>query len=151
LTFVQVRRWHDSLTLWQYAERITPPCYVLHNNLGQAHVLNNQYEQARSYFLKAHEAWKTSAPCLLNLGIVSRALKDMPAAENYFRQALEADPDSANGHLLLGYLLGAQGKVSEAVDEFQKARQKKPDHPRAHTALAGMHGKQGQIEAAIEE
>jgi tetratricopeptide (TPR) repeat protein len=151
LTFVQVRRWRDSLTLWQYAETITPPCYVLHNNLGQAHVLNNQYEQARKYFLMAHEAWKNSAPCLLNLGIVSRALRDLPAAESYFRQALTADPDSANGHLLLGYLLGAEGKNAEAIDEFQKARLKKPDHPRAHTALAGMYGKQGEIVAAIQE
>jgi protein O-mannosyl-transferase len=151
LTFAQVRRWHDALTLWQFAETITPPCYVLQNNLGQAHVLNNQYEQARTYFLEAHKAWQTSAPCLLNLGIVSRALRDMPGAESYFRQALQADPESANGHLLLGYLLGAEGKLTEATEEFEKARQKKPDHPRAHTALAGVYGKGRNVEAAIQE
>jgi Flp pilus assembly protein TadD len=151
LTFAQVRRWHDSLTLWQYAETITPPCYVLHNNLGQAYVFNNQYEQARTYFWKAHQAWPTSAPCLLNLGIVARSLRDFPAAESYFRQALQADPDSSNGHLLLGYLLGSQGKLNEALEQFQQARLKKPDHPRAYTALAGIYGKQGAVDAAIEE
>jgi tetratricopeptide (TPR) repeat protein len=151
LTFVQVRHWQNPLTLWQYAERITPPCFVLHNNLGQAYVLNKQYEQARAYFLMAHEAWKTSAPCLLNLGIVSRALRDMPAAEEYFREALKADPDSANGHLLLGYLLAAQDRLTEAIDEFQKARLERPDQARAHTALAGVYGKRGDVQAALDE
>jgi tetratricopeptide (TPR) repeat protein len=151
LTLAQVRRWHDPLTLWKYAENITPPCFVLNNNLGQAYVLDNKYEPARTYFLKAHDAWKTSAPCLLNLGITSRALHDMPTAEEYFRAALKSDPDSANGHLLLGYLLAAQDRLSEAIDEFQKARLERPGHPRAHTALAGVYGKRGDVRAALEE
>ena len=63
---------------------------------------------------------------MINLGIVARDEKFLPAAEKFFGMALQVEPDDPKTHFLLALTFKEDGKTTEARAEVEKALQLRP-------------------------
>lgn len=69
LTYRQIERWHDSITLWSYALSITPEhSYLVHLELGIAYDQDGQFDEAIPHLRAAIDPHDQRHAPLIHLG-----------------------------------------------------------------------------------
>lgn len=151
LTNAQIRRWHDSVTLFQHTLLVTPPNFPLEYNL--AHVLGEQgkYDEAGAHFQKALEIRPDFFDALLNMGVTRAQQGQTEEAIGYFRRAITVQPGSAKAHAGVGVALAKQNRLEGAFDELSKASELDPSDADVHTNLGLVLARLGKIQDSIDE
>ena len=135
LTTVQIGRWRNSATLFEYAESVVPDNRMIENNLGTILGEKGKYDEATTHFEKALrtepdflEAMSISdADIRTNLGLLLVRQGKLAEAVEQLTEALQLNPDSAETHEALGVALAMSGKPEESIPHFSIAIRLRPD------------------------
>ena len=147
-TWVQVRYWHDSLTLYEHALEVTRGNPLIHNNLGIALAAQGKPEEAEAHYAEALRLDPNFALTHNNLGMALAKRGKLEEAEAYYAEALRLNPKLAEAHNNLGIALAKQGKLEEAETQYAEALRLNPNLARAHNNLGMALAKQGKLEEA---
>ena len=148
-TWIQVRHWKDSVSLFTHTIQVTARNYVAHNNLGNALADRGRLEEAISHYTETLRFKPDHAEAYYNWGMALIKQGKFDEAVDRFLRALSIKPDYADAHNNLGGALFTQGKMTEAANHFTDALRIKPDHEEAHYNLAVLLAVRGNIEEAI--
>ncbi len=99
----------------------------LHNNLGNAYVLQNRMDDAIREFKNAARLDPASPVPWNNLGTTYRKIGRIGAAESAFRKATEIDDHYALAWYNLGTIYDAKDDYDKAIEFYLKAISLKPE------------------------
>ena len=141
LSWIQVRFWRDSITLFERTLSVTSNNALIQNQLGV--VLNQQGKRAEAFrhFDEALRIKPDYFHALANMGLALSQQGKAAEAIDFYQRALKVRPDSAQARMQLGRLLADQGKQDEAVQEFVKAA---PNDFDLRVRLGEMLARQGK-------
>ncbi|HUG36258.1 MAG TPA: tetratricopeptide repeat protein [Candidatus Limnocylindrales bacterium] len=110
LTVLQVRVWHDSVSLWTHAAAVEPESDIPIFYLGWALTDARRFDEAGAHFTRAlarvpDRLPELRAEILTQRGIVAQRARDPAGAERDFRAALALDPGHAVATIRLGGIL----------------------------------------------
>ena len=159
LTWIQVRYWENSITLFRHAIQVTSGSYLAHNNLGNALMGMGRLPDAIAEFEAALRIQPGYADTHFNLGI---ALENIAPAKSpgrlsdaiaEYQAALRAEPGYVKAHVNLGAALARiPERVPDAIAELQTAIRLQPDSAKAHECLGGVLSRlPGRLPDAIAE
>ena len=148
-TWIQVRYWKDSISLFTHTIHVTTRNYVAHNNLGNALADRGRLEEAISHYTETLRIKPDHAEAYYNWGMALIKQGRFDEAVERFLKALRIKPDYADAHNNLGGALFTQGKMKEAANHFTEALRIKPDHEEAHYNLAVLLAVRGDVEEAM--
>jgi tetratricopeptide (TPR) repeat protein len=149
VTWHQEGIWRDGMALWQHALAVTPGNYVAYTDYGYVLSFSERLEEAREYFLKAHELRLDLAEPHYNLAAVCEKLDSMDEARQNYERAIQLKPDYAECYFQLGRLLAKEGKTKEAIPYYEKATAIKPNYAEAEEGLAWALSQQGLLDDSI--
>jgi protein O-mannosyl-transferase len=138
LTAVQIGRWRNSATLFQYTLSVTPDNRaierVMENYLGTVSGESGRYDEAAAHFAKAlriepdfFEALISDADIRSNLGLLLARQGRAAEAVEQLNEVLRLNPNSAEAHNNLGVVLLRLGKAEESIPHFSTAIRLKPE------------------------
>ncbi len=151
LTWVQVRYWKNTETLFRHSLSVTRDDYYGHWILARAlqekglygEAISNLYESTRIYpgFVDAHRD-------LSNL-LIAQGRPNEAIAE--FQAAVGLDPEDEKAQYDLGTTLAQEGRFEEALGPLRAAVRLKPDYVKARMNLGSVLANLGRIDEAIAE
>jgi tetratricopeptide (TPR) repeat protein len=148
LTVLQVSRWRDSVTLFEWTLSVTSNNALIQNQLGV--VLNRQgkHDEAIAHFTDALRIKPDYFHALANMGWALGQQGKVAEAISFLQRALTVRPDSADTHRQLGLALARQGKNDEALREFVQAN---PNDFNIRVRLGETLTRQGKLTEAISQ
>jgi tetratricopeptide (TPR) repeat protein len=148
LTVLQVSRWRDSVTLFEWTLSVTSNNALIQNQLGV--ILNRQgkHDEAIAHFTEALRIKPDYFHALANMGWALRQQGKAAEAIGFLQQALTVRPDSADTHRQLALVLARQGKNDDALREFVKAN---PNDFDVRVRLGETLARQGKLSEAISQ
>jgi len=149
ITFLQVRYWKSSITLFEHALDVTSNNYLLHNNLGIALQKLGRADEAMEHFLETLRIHPEFEDAHSNLGVILAGKGRTDEAIKHYLEALRINPKSEEAHNNLGFDLQKQGRIDEAIGHYLKALRIKPDFEEAHYNLGNALFRKGDIDGAI--
>jgi tetratricopeptide (TPR) repeat protein len=148
-SWLQVRHWKDSITLFTHAIGVTVNNALAHNSLGSALAWEGRLEEAESHYREALRIMPNQAIAHYNLGVTLATKGRYEEAIAHYKEALRIKPDYADAHNNLGVALKSQWKFEEAESQFYEALRIEPDYALAHYNLGIVLVSQGRYEEAI--
>ncbi|MGB9750673.1 tetratricopeptide repeat protein [Roseiflexus castenholzii] len=176
--FDQVRQWLETndldraIGMVHHILETYPHCLEAHQMLGEAHLSNRQYEEARAHFERVLQFDPEHIPALVGLGMTCERLGQLERAISAFERALEIKPDlpelrsqllrlytdawgSEYAHLRLSRAglarLYAKGHMlPQAISEFRQVVADQPDRLDSRVALAEVLWRDEQEEEAAD-
>lgn len=133
-TWMQVRTWHDSRSLWEHALGVTPDNPIARNNLGLAlWQESGNPAEAEEHLRVAVHLKPDYARAYNNLGMACDLQGKHKEAIAAYRQALEIHPDQSGTRYNLGISLAMDGQIDEAIEQLREAV--RLGHPEAQAKL----------------
>jgi tetratricopeptide (TPR) repeat protein len=149
VTSLQIKQWHDNITLFTHTLKVTNRNAIIHYNLGVA--LSNQRKDPEAMVHYKEALWiePNYVEAHNNLGVtLARQGKDEEAIGHY-TEALRINPKYVDAHNNLGIALAHQGKNEEALFHFVEAVRINPNYAEAHNNLGNVLSLQGKTQEAI--
>jgi protein O-mannosyl-transferase len=149
-SWMQLRYWKNSLTLYRHTLEVTVDNEKMYNNLGYIQAQQGLLNEAIPYYRKAIHINPEYAKAHNNLGDVLGKLGRIDEAIVHHKEALWIRPDYAGAYNSLGVALNRQGKADEAIKYFQKVLHLSlelavPAHNNLALALASL----GRLDEAL--
>ena len=152
-TWMQVRHWKDSITLFQHTIRVTDNEYPLfsmaHNNLGIALKKKGRIIDAITHYETAIKLNPDFVLPYNNIGNVFAAAKRLDEAIHYYKEAIRVGPNYTKAHSNLGTVLLLKGEEEEAIVHYKEAIRINPDLHMDRTNLGIILARKGEMEEAI--
>ena len=147
LSFVasrQVGVWHDSVSLYRHALRVTDGNAVIHNNLGIALVDQGRYDEAIHVYQDGL-AFRSDFVHVLryNAGIAQSRAGRHAEALVLFDQVLRIDPRHEEALFHKARALVALGRLEEAKRALERVVELAPEAAEPHLELGLVLGKLG--------
>jgi tetratricopeptide (TPR) repeat protein len=158
LTIRQIPVWHDGVTLFTHAIRVTDGNFVAHDNLGVELDRRGRSEEALAHYREAvrirpgdRNSESNLAHALFDKG--ERLFREgrLDDALAQFREGLPHAPQNAMAHTWIGFILMQQEHLPAALAEFRLAVAIDPKLARAHVGLGVALVRSGEIAAARQE
>lgn len=151
LTFWEIGRWRDSVTLFQHALAVTPPNLIIEYNLGHVFSEQGRYEEAAAHFEKSVQIDPSFYEGLFDLGSMRARQGRSAEAMDYYHRAIRAQPSSADAHMGLGVALAKQGRNDVAEAELRRALELAPKDAEVRSDLGLVLAQLGRIPEAIDQ
>jgi Flp pilus assembly protein TadD len=151
LTFWEVGRWRDSVTLFEHTLAVTPPNLVIEYNLGHLMSEQGRYDEAAAHFAKAIEIKPDFYEGLFNMGIMQARQARVAEAVVYYQRAIRVRPSSARAHMELGMALAKQSRNDMAEAELRQAAELAPKDAEIRSDLGIVLAQLGRISEAIDQ
>ncbi len=142
--WVQVSKWKDNETIYQYVLEIDPDNELaLHNYAADLNqkakklVENGNFEQAYIKWNQAIQMDPQYAALKVDLGNAFASQGKLESAEEQYRLAIKIQPDDALTLANLGSVLIRKGKIDEALEKIDRALKIKPNFFEALIFKAG--------------
>jgi tetratricopeptide (TPR) repeat protein len=149
-TWLQLRHWQNSITLFQHTVHVTTNNHFAHNNLGVALGHNGRLDEAISHYSEALRLKYDASEVHNNLANALAAQGSVDEAFKHYFEALRLEPDYDKAHNNLGNALAGKGKVEEAINHYFEAIRINPDYAGAHYNLGNALAAQGNMDEAIK-
>ena len=150
LTFFQVRRWQNSITVFAHAVRYEPEAHYSHNNLALAYQEVGDIDRAIVHMREAIRIKPDKLESVSNLGTLYANQGNYAAAIETYERVLEQNPDHVVSNLNMGYAHEAQGDLDAALDYYRSAQVAKPLNADVNNTLGCAYYAKGDYAAAIE-
>ena len=151
VTWFQVQRWRDSITIFTHALKVTEGNYLAHNNLGMALKKIDRPGQAKGHFRAAINIKPNYAPAYNNLGYLLTREGRTEEGMQFYLKALQIRADNVDVLFNLGETLASQGRIEEAIVSYREALRLKPESSVVHNNLAVALTKKGRLNEAASE
>jgi tetratricopeptide (TPR) repeat protein len=135
LTRMQVSHWQNSITLYDYALKVTQNNALIENNYGSALFEAGRLDEAISHLNKALSIVPKMAEAEDNLGRVYLKQRKADKAVACFKKVIEKNEASLEVYLNMVSALGMQKKYDEALKYLGKAMELSPDNPDIHNKM----------------
>jgi Flp pilus assembly protein TadD len=149
LTWIQVRYWHDSVALWEHAQRVDPGSDVIQVNLGGALAAEGDIDRALGHFAEAVRLRPDNFRARQNLGQALMKRGRPAEAVEQFSAALRLEPDSPLVLNNMGRALMVLDKPGEAAGYFRAALRSEPDNASLHANLGNASIRAGGVRQAL--
>jgi len=149
VTSLQIRQWHDSITLFTHTLNVTTRNSLIHNNLGIALAQQGKHQGAIAHFAEALRIKPDYGDAHNNLGVALAHQGKHQEAIAHFAEALRINPHFADAHHNLRIAQAQQGKHQEAIAHFAEALRTNPHLAEAHHNLGIVLARQGKNQEAI--
>jgi tetratricopeptide (TPR) repeat protein len=127
VTWLQVRHWKDSVSLWRHALETAPDNYVARNNLGLGLLeTNGSAVEAEEHLRAAIEFRPDGVRALTNLGKALARQEKNEEAILCYQRALAVEPDLPETRNNLGIVLAKTGRLDEAIEQLTEAARLAP-------------------------
>jgi hypothetical protein len=136
LTWLQVRHWRDSVTVFAHAAAVVPHSYVAHVQLGNALAERGRFAEAIDHYYAALRVKPDLAEAHGNLGALLARAGRIDEAIAEYEEALRLNPNLADAHNNLGVTLAAQGHVELAIRHYAEALRLNPNNQTARDNMA---------------
>jgi tetratricopeptide (TPR) repeat protein len=144
LTFLQIRTWRDTTTLFEHALRVTESNPFIEVALGR-------WNEAIGHLEETLRIQPDSPEMLYTLGAALESTGRVAEAADRYIAALRLKPDYAEAHSNLGLLLLRQGKAGEALPHLQATARLDAGATQARADLASCLAALGKHEEASRE
>ena len=148
VTAVQVSRWRDTDTLFQYALSVTHDNLVIEYNYGYALMQRGAYDRAIPHFAEAVRIEPRFFAALLYMALSLEQQGKPGEAISYYERALAVRP-TPEVRTNLGLVLAREGRMAEAVAQLNEVLRLTPDSAEAHSNLGGVLLMAGQAEKSV--
>jgi tetratricopeptide (TPR) repeat protein len=145
-TWLQVKYWKDSFTVYQRALAVTTNNHMALSGMGNVFLHQENLTKAADYYLKALHLRPDYADVRINLGIVYLKQGKYSNAISQFQEALKVKINSSKAHNNIGIALALQGKIDDAVTHFQLALKYDPYNVEAQHNLSIILDRKGKLE-----
>jgi tetratricopeptide (TPR) repeat protein len=139
LTAVQIGRWRNPATLFQYTSSVAPDNRLIEDYFGVVLAESGRYNEATARFEKAlrirPQTLISDADILGHLGFLLLREGKLAEAAERLNEALRLNPNSAESHEALGIVLAMSGKAEESILHFSAALRLKPNWALARVNL----------------
>ena len=150
LTWLQLKHWQNTITLFEHTVAVTANNDILHYNLGVIFIEEGKTDEAIKHWREAVRIKPDQPTIHKDLGNALAKLDRGEEAIYHYNQALNLKPDFAVAHYNLARALARAGKNDQAIAEYRTALQFKPDYIEALSNLGFELAKQGNFEQAVE-
>jgi tetratricopeptide (TPR) repeat protein len=150
MTSLQVRLWHDSLSLFEHALRVTKDNAVAHLNLGIALLDRGRLDEAAGHLREAIRIHPGSAEAHGALGEALAREGRREEALEHFDTALRLEPRLSRVQNGFGRALADEGRADEALVHFREAAAIDPFYAEAYNNIGSTLLAQGAFTEAIE-
>jgi tetratricopeptide (TPR) repeat protein len=149
LTYRQAHFYRNAETLYRATLQKNPQCWMAHDNLGVALVVQGRLDEAITHYHEAIALRPTNPRPHYDLGIAFRQQGKNDEAITEYEKALELRPQYEKAHNNLGNILLQTGRDDEAVAHFEKALALHPDYAEAHNNLGNALMQKNSVDDAI--
>jgi tetratricopeptide (TPR) repeat protein len=147
-TWLQVRLWHNTFTLFKHALEVTANNGLAHNNLGFALAEQGHLNEAMDHYSRALQINPMYEDAHDNMGVALTRLGRFDEAIWHYTEALRIKPDNADANNNLGVVLAEQGRIEEAMGRYAEALRIEPEYADAHSNLGNALFQQGRLDEA---
>jgi len=151
VTWFQVQRWRDSITIFTHALKVTEGNYLAHNNLGMALKKGDRAEDAKAHFRAAINIKPNYAPAYNNMGYLLTREGRTEEGIQFYLKALQIRPDNVDVLFNLGEGLASIGRIDEAIVSYREALRLAPENPVVHNNFGVALTKKGSMNEAASE
>jgi tetratricopeptide (TPR) repeat protein len=148
-TWLQLRHWQNSLTLWQHAIEVTRPNGTVHYGLALALEQRGDFREAERHYKLAMRIDRTPE-AHTNFGIFLKKRGRVAEARRQFNAALRRYDGYAPAHWNLGVIFQQEGKFDQAREHFQTVLRLRPGDVDAHYNLGTIAQQEGKLDEARE-
>jgi tetratricopeptide (TPR) repeat protein len=148
-SWMQLKYWQNSLTLFSHANAVTTDNYAADGHLGMAFDEMGQFDKAVAFLKESARINPRYARGNSALGVALADQGKLPEALEYFNTAAHLQPNDADLQYNLGTALLNNGDLDAAGSDFSKALQIYPGFAAAHRSLGIVLLKQGKIAEAL--
>ncbi len=134
-TWLQVKYWQNSITLFEHAIQVTDNNYLAHNNLGVALSDTGKREEAMAHYREAIRIKPSYENAHINLGNHLSVQGRTDEAILCYQEALRLRPNYAKAHNNLAVLLISKKMFKEAIGHYQEALKTDPTNSGTHYNL----------------
>jgi tetratricopeptide (TPR) repeat protein len=135
LTRIQVGHWQNSITLFDYALKVTENNWLAENNYGSALSEVGRLDEAVLHLSNAVRMRPTLFYARVNLGKVLLMQGNLSEAVVHFNELLEHKQGSAEVYYHLAVALSKQNKYDEAIKCLARAIELDPKYPYARSGM----------------
>ena len=135
-SWIQVGYWHDSVSLFQHAAKVEPDNFFVHNVLGNAYILEREYDNAYEHLTISRNLEPRFHKTHTALGILLAQKDKNEEAIISFKTALKLKPNDEMALYNLGVSIAKEGDSEEAVRCFQKVLDNNPDSINSKKSLS---------------
>lgn len=150
ITWIQVKHWRNSVSLFQHALAVTDNNYLAHYNLGMALVTKGEVQKSIEHFSRTLEINPNHWRARLNLGNAYMHQRKLEKAIFHFSELLQKRPYSAEVHHNLGLALLLKGEDRAAAEHFSLVVRLNPDSAPAYNYLGLALARQGKLNEALD-
>jgi protein O-mannosyl-transferase len=135
LTRIQVGHWQNSITLYDYALKVTQNNALVENNYGSLLFETDRLDEAVSHLNKALSIVPNMPSAQDNLGRVYLKQGKLNEAAICFKRVLDEGKVTSEVYNNLASALGMQKKYDEAMKYLNKAMKLDPNNPDIHNKM----------------
>lgn len=147
-SWLQVRLWKDSVTLFEHSLNVTEDNFVLQYGLAQTLRRQGKIDEAVTHYKEALRIHPEFFEPNDALGSILAQRGDLDQAIKYFYEAVRINPYNPQVLSNLGLALGMQGRLDEAISYYRKALKINPNLASTHYNLGYALKLQGKTEEA---
>lgn len=154
LTWFQVGRWRDNITLYSHAAAVTSGNDWAEYNLGLSLAGERRFDEALPHFQEAIRLRPGYADAYLNIGVIQALRGNLDGASANFTRVLEIEPDHVEAQRNITLALLRQGDLSGAASHIRILRQIRPNDPESWFLAGLLSARQGnpaEAESAYAE
>ncbi|HTY37531.1 MAG TPA: tetratricopeptide repeat protein, partial [Bacteroidota bacterium] len=137
-TSLQVECWHDTISLFDHAQRVTTDNSIAQANLAIALTKQGRLEEGLEHYRESLRINPGSAEMQSNLGSTLIRMGRIQEATYYCQEAVRLKPEQPEAQYNLALCLAQRGDIPDAIDHYAEAVRLKPDYADARLNLANL-------------
>ncbi len=149
VTTLQLRHWHDSLTLWEHTAAVTEDNFVCRDSLAATLLDHGRTSEAETHLQHALVLKPDHELAYFLLGLALQQQNRFEEAEGRLREALTISPHYVEALVARAEVLAEQKRIDEAEQIALRALELAPGSAEATACLAAIRLRQGHNEEGL--
>jgi tetratricopeptide (TPR) repeat protein len=149
VTWLQVRYWINSVSLFKHAFEVTDDNFIIHFKLGESLAEQGRTEEAIIHYQEVLRLNPCYALAHHNLGCILVDQGRTNEAMNHYIAALKINPKLERTHINLGCILNSKGKRDKAIKHYFDALRLNNKCAEAYNNIGVILALKGKFNVAI--